>query len=73
MSEEEKNKVEYLVMFVGEFAKRYKLPDDMAYKYLSRYKAIDFLNEQYGIAHTLRFEDVVDDMAMYCRNNGGTI
>ena len=73
MNESIKDKAEYLVVFVNEFAQRYQLTDKQAFRYLFRYKAIDFLNEQYHVAHTLSFESMVEDMATYCRRFGGAI
>ena len=57
-----KDKAEYLVMFVNEFAKRYQLTDIQAYRYLKRFKAIDFLEKEYNVAHTQSFDDMVDAM-----------
>lgn len=68
-----KNKAEYLIIFINEFAKRYGLTSVQAYRYLSRFNAIDFLIDQYNIAHTQGFESMVCDMAAYCRRHGGAI
>lgn len=73
MDTESKNKVEYLVIFVSEFARKHSLTLRQAYNYLSRYKAVDFLDNQYDVAHTLRLEDVLDDMTTYCQRFGGAI
>ena len=73
MDELTKNKAEYLIIFVNEFALRYKLSSVQAYRYLARFKAINFLIEQYNIAHTQGFESMVSDMAAYCRRHGGAI
>lgn len=68
-----KDKVEYMVAFISEFAKAYSLTPNQAYRYLERYNAIDFLDKHYGIAHTQSFKDIVSDMAAYCRRFGGAI
>jgi hypothetical protein len=73
MNESIKDKTEYLIIFVNEFARRYQLTAKQAYRYLSRYKAIDFLCDQYHVAHTLSFDSMVEDMATYCRRFGGAI
>ena len=73
MDELTKNKAEYLIIFVNEFAQRYKLSSVQAYRYLARFKTIKFLIEQYNIAHTQGFESMVSDMAAYCRRHGGAI
>lgn len=68
-----RDKAEYLVIFINEFAKQYGLSALQAYRYLSRYKAIDFLDNQYNIAHTQSFEDMVQNMAGYCKRHGGML
>lgn len=68
-----RDKAEYLVMFVNEFAKRYKLTDIQAYRYLRRFKAIEFLENQYNVAHTQSFDDMVDSMSIYCQRYGGAL
>ena len=73
MDELTKIKAEYLIVFVNEFAQRYKLSSVQAYRYLARFNAINFLIEQYNIAHTQGFESMVSDMAAYCRRHGGAI
>lgn len=68
-----KDKAEYLVVFINEFARQYKLTSVQAYRYLSRFKAVNFLIDQYNVAHTQGFESMVSDMAAYCRRHGGAI
>ena len=68
-----KDKAEYLIVFINEFARQYKLTPVQAYRYLSRFKAVNFLIDQYNIAHTQGFESMVSDMAAYCRRHGGAI
>lgn len=68
-----KDKAEYMVAIINEFAKAHSLTNSQAYRYLERYKAIDFLDRHYGIAHTQRFEDVVSDITVYCQRFGGAI
>ena len=68
-----KDKAEYLIMFVNEFAKRHQLSEIQAYQYLRRFKAIDFLNDQYNVAHTQSFDDMVDAMSIYCQRHGGAL
>ena len=73
MNESIKDKTEYLVIFINEFARRYQLTAKQAYRYLFRYKAIAFLCDQYHVAHTFGFETMVEDIADYCRSFGGAI
>ncbi|WP_459189416.1 DUF3791 domain-containing protein [Parabacteroides sp. APC149_11_2_Y6] len=68
-----KDKVEYMIALISEFAKAHSLTSSQAYRYLERYKAIDFIDKHYDIAHTQRFEDVISDITAYCRRFGGAI
>ena len=68
-----KDKAEYLIVFINEFARQYKLTSVQAYRYLARFQAVNFLIDQYNIAHTQGFESMVSDMAAYCRRHGGAI
>ena len=68
-----KDKVEYIIALVNEFAKAHSLAPSQAYRYLERYKAIDFIDKHYGIAHTQSFNDVVSDITAYSQRFGGAI
>ena len=61
------DKIAYIIAVVNEFAARYSLNSQQAYKYLDRFKGIDFVDEFYNVEHTLSFDDVVDDLAILCR------
>ena len=58
---------------VSEFAARFSLNSQQAYRYLDRFKGIDFVDKFYNVEHTQSFEDVVEDLAMICRKNGGAL
>ena len=60
------NKIAYIIAVVNEFSTRFSLNPQQAYRYLDRFKGIDFVDEFYGVEHTQSFEDVVDDLAQYC-------
>ena len=66
-------KVSYIVAIISDFAERFGLTTPQAYRYLALYKGIDFLDEFYDVEHTLSFDDVVKDVALLCRNNGGAL
>ena len=68
-----KTKLNTSVIFISESARRFGLSAVQAYRYLNRYKAIDFLDEQYNVAHTQSFEDMVQNMASYCQRHGGAL
>jgi len=42
-----RNRIEYIVVCVSEFAKRFKLTNQQAYSYLRRFTGIDFLINHY--------------------------
>lgn len=68
-----KNKIEYIVVCVSEFAKRFKLTNQQAYAYLRRFTGIDFLNDCYEVEHTQSIDSAVDDLQMLCYKKGGRI
>lgn len=67
------DKIAYIIAVVSEFAAKYSLNSQQAYRYLNRFKGIDFVDRFYGVEHTQSFEDVVEDLAAYCRKNGGEL
>lgn len=67
------DKIAYIIAVVNEFAARFSLNSQQAYKYLDRFKGIDFVDEFYNVEHTQSFDDVVDDLALLCRKNGGAL
>ena len=67
------NKLAYIIAVVNEFAARFSLNSQQAYRYLDRFNGIDFVDRFYNVEHTQSFDDVVDDLAIYCRKNGGQL
>lgn len=65
--------IEYIIALVNEFAKQFGLTEKQAYRYIRVHKGISFIEENYGIMHTLSFEDAVDGVASYCRRAGGAL
>ena len=66
-----KKKINYTVVCVNEFANRFHIASKEAFNYLYEHKGIEFIKEHYDIEHTLSLDDVVEDLMMICRNNGG--
>lgn len=64
---------EYIIALVNEFATRFGLTDRQAYNYIRHHKGIYFIEENYGIMHTLDFKEAVDSIATYCRRFGGEL
>lgn len=66
-----KDKVEYIVIVISEFARKHSVNLQQAYNYLKRYRGIEFLNKGYDVEHLFSIEDAVDDVTAYCRRQGG--
>lgn len=73
MSRTEKNKLDFTIALIAEFAATYKLKQKQAFNYLNRFKGMQFLHKHYDVLHTQSFEDVIENLAMVCRNNGGKL
>lgn len=67
------DKIHYMVMCLGMFARKYGLTRKEACNYLARFKGLDFLDQHYEVEHLLSLEDAVSDMAAICRQNGGEV
>lgn len=57
----------------NEFAKRFALTDRQAYNYIRHHQGVEFIENNYGIIHTLDFNEAVDSVAVYCRRHGGKL
>ena len=68
-----KDILEYIVALVSEFAKRFNLSDQQAYRYIRTHKGISFIESNYGIMHTLDFEEAFNSLTLYCRKVGGAL
>lgn len=68
-----KNKIEYMVIFIAEFAKAHHLSEQEAYRYLKDFGAIDVIDKCYEVMHTQSFDDMVADMTTYCNKRGGKL
>ena len=68
-----KDKAQYIVALIAEFAAHFGLTTQQAVEYLSRYKALELYDRQYGYLHTQSFASNVRDLSAYCRRMGGTL
>ncbi len=73
MSKKEKDIINYIVICINEFAKKFKMTSKESYLYLRDFKGIEFLKESYEAEHTLGLDDAIDDLKQVCINNGGDI
>ena len=69
----EANKMDWIVYFIDEFAEKYHMSFKEAFRYLSQYKGIKFIDDCYEYAHTQSFHDMVLDVARYCKREGGKL
>jgi hypothetical protein len=67
------NIINYLVICVNDFAVRLDVDRKSAFNFLSEHGGIEFLIDHYEIEHTLGMDEVIDDLEMICRNNGGVL
>ncbi len=70
---EKKNRIDYIVTCVSEFAERFNLSSRQAYAYLRSFSGIELLIKHYDTMHTLSIDDTVDDLQIACYNRGGRI
>ena len=67
------DKAHYVAALIAEFAEHYGLTTIQAVEYLSRYKALELYDRQYGFLHTQSFASNIRDISAYCRRMGGTL
>lgn len=63
--------VEYMVMMIDLFARKYNISAQEAQSYLGRYGALNLIKDHYGIMHTQTFEDMIDSISIFCKRKGG--
>ena len=65
--------IDYTIMLVKLFASHYQLTPRQAYRYISRYDGMAFIERHYSILSSLPFNEMVQSMSDYCRKNGGLL
>ncbi len=68
-----KDKVAYLLCIISEFAAAHSLSLRQSYHYLKRFRGLLFIDQCYGVNHTLPLNTVIEDLTQYCGKNGGSI
>lgn len=61
-----KEKIEYIVVVIGEFARQYNLTYKDAYWFIRNNHGFDILDKGYNIEHTFSIEDTVKNVYEYC-------
>ena len=69
MEREQRNKIDYMVVCVNDYAERHGLSMIDAFDYLSRNKGLDFLEECYDVEHTLPLDTALEDLDVVCKRN----
>ena len=72
-SDEIKNRIDYYVVCVNDFADAHAMSYIDAFDYLKAHKGIDFLTTHYDIEHTYSIEQALEDLSQVCAKNGGVI
>ena len=67
------DKIDYTIMLVKLFASHYELTPVQAYRYISRYDGVTFIERNYNIMRTLPFQDMVQGLSDYCHRKGGLL
>ncbi|MGN1257271.1 MAG: DUF3791 domain-containing protein [Candidatus Limisoma sp.] len=65
--------MEYIIALVNEFAKKFNLSDKQAFNYIRNHQGVTFIEDNYGIIHTLDFQEAVESVALFCRKTGGLL
>ena len=65
--------MEYIIALVNEFAKKFNLSDKQAFNYIRNHPGVTFIEDNYGIIHTLDFQEAVESVALFCRKTGGLL
>lgn len=73
MSEQLRNQINYTVVCVNEFARRFDINSVAAFEYLKKHKGLEFLSEHYDVEHCLSLADAIDDLVLICSQNGGSL
>ena len=64
------DKIEYIIMLIKLFARRFGLSYMQAFRYVCLHDGIEYAERHYNILHTLTFEDQVEALAAYCHRKG---
>ena len=70
---EQKKIINFTVVCVNEFARKYNLSAKEAFQYLFQFKGIEFIKENYEVEHTLSFDTILEEIEVLCKRNGGML
>jgi len=66
-------KIQFINLCIDVFARKFRLAPQVAYNYLSKYKGLEFLNDNYESEHTQSLQDTQNTLRIICHRNGGSI
>ena len=67
------NIINYLVICINDFARRFSIDATAVYRFLAQFGGIEFLVQHYEVEHTLSLDEALDDLEIICRQNGGML
>jgi len=73
MSQQIRDKIDYIVACVNEFSAVHGLDRVAGFDYLKKYAGVAFLDRNYAVEHSYSIEEAVSDLAAVCRRNGGNL
>lgn len=65
--------VSFLMSVINHFSKIKSISLGAAYRYLDRFKGLEYLNNYIEIERTLSFDDIAKNLSTVCANNGGSL
>jgi hypothetical protein len=65
------DKVSFITFIIPEFAAKFRINTQEAYRYLKQYGGLDFLHEHWWALHTDNEYYTLLDLYDVCRENGG--
>lgn len=65
--------VEYIIFIVDEFAVHFGLDEFQSYRYIKNHGGLEFIENNYGVMHTLDDNESVESVAIFCKKNGGLL
>lgn len=68
-----RDKIEYIIVVLGQFARRHTLTYKDAFNYIKAHHGFDIIDKGYSVEHLFSIEDAVSDVTKYCKRYGGTL
>lgn len=69
----DKKSVFFLMSVINHYSKVKDIPLAAAYRYLNRFKGLEYLNNYMEVERTLSFDDIAKNLSTVCANNGGSL